>query len=142
MKRRQLLTGILGAMGVQMLTALPALSQTFVEQVITQLRAQGFQSIEVERTLLGRTRIAAHRTDGSREIVLNPNTGEILRDLWTSTSGRTSGRINIGSAAGEDSNSGPGGDDHKDNSGHGSGGGSGGGDDDDDDGDGGDDDED
>ena len=142
MKRRQLLTGILGAMGVQMLTALPALSQTFVEQVITQLRAQGFQSIEVERTLLGRTRIAAHRTDGSREIVLNPNTGEILRDLWTSTSGRTSGRINIGSAAGEDSNSGPGGDDHNDNSGHGSGGGSGGGDDDDDDGDGGDDDED
>lgn len=142
MKRRQLLTGILGAMGVQMLTALPALSQTFVEQVITQLRAQGFQSIEVERTLLGRTRIAAHRTDGSREIVLNPNTGEILRDLWTSTSGRTSGRINIGSAAGEDSNSGPGGDDDNDNSGHGSGGGSGGGDDDDDDGDGGDDDED
>ena len=134
MKRRQLLTGILGAMGVQMLTALPALSQTFVEQVITQLRAQGFQSIEVERTLLGRTRIAAHRTDGSREIVLNPNTGEILRDLWTSTSGRTSGRINIGSAAGEDSNSGPGGDDHNDNSGHGSGGGSGGGDDDGDDG--------
>ena len=141
MKRRQLLTGILGAMGVQMLTALPALSQTFVEQVITQLRAQGFQSIEVERTLLGRTRIAAHRTDGSREIVLNPNTGEILRDLWTSTSGRTSGRINIGSAAGEDSNSGPGGDDHNDNSGHGSGGGSGGGDDDEDD-DGGDDNED
>ena len=134
MKRRQLLTGILGAMGVQMLTALPALSQTFVEQVITQLRAQGFQSIEVERTLLGRTRIAALRTDGSREIVLNPNTGEILRDLWTSTSGRTSGRINIGSAAGEDSNSGPGGDDHNDNSGHGSGGGSGGGDDDGDDG--------
>ena len=141
MKRRQLLTGILGAMGVQMLTALPALSQTFVEQVVTQLRAQGFQSIEVERTLLGRTRIAALRTDGSREIVLNPNTGEILRDLWTSTSGRTSGRINIGSAAGEDSNSGPGGDDHNDNSGHGSGGGSGGGDDDEDD-DGGDDDED
>ena len=144
MKRRQLLTGILGAMGVQMLTALPALSQTFVEQVITQLRAQGFQSIEVERTLLGRTRIAALRTDGSREIVLNPNTGEILRDLWTSTSGRTSGRINIGSAAGEDSNSGPGGDDDNDNSGHGSGGsggGSGGGDDDEDD-DGGDDNED
>ena len=134
MKRRQLLTGILGAMGVQMLTALPALSQTFVEQVVTQLRAQGFQSIEVERTLLGRTRIAAHRTDGSREIVLNPNTGEILRDLWTSTSGRTSGRINIGSAAGKDSNSGPGGDDDNDNSGHGSGGGSGGGDDDGDDG--------
>ena len=141
MKRRQLLTGILGAMGVQMLTALPALSQTFVEQVVTQLRAQGFQSIEVERTLLGRTRIAALRTDGSREIVLNPNTGEILRDLWTSTSGRTSGRINIGSAAGEDSNSGPGGDDDNDNSGHGSGGGSGGGDDDEDD-DGGDDNED
>ena len=143
MKRRQLLTGILGAMGMQMLTALPALSQSFVEQVVTQLRAQGFQSIEVERTLLGRTRIAALRTDGSREIVLNPNTGEILRDLWTSTSGRTSGRINIGSNAGEDSNSGPGGDDHNDNSGQGSGGGSGGGDDDeDDDGDGGDDDED
>ena len=126
MKRRQILTGILGAMGLQMLTALPALAQTFVEQIVTQLREQGFESIEVERTLLGRTRIAALRSDGSREIVLNPNTGEILRDLWTSTSGRNSGRINIGSAAGEDDNSGPGGDDDNDSSGPGSGGGSGG----------------
>jgi hypothetical protein len=147
MQRRQVLAGILVAASVQVLAAFPALAATFVEQVVTQLRAQGFDAIKVERTLLGRTRIAALRADGSREIVLNPNTGEILRDLWTSQSGDTAGRINIGGDDGEDGNSGPGGgdddggddeggdghgghggggDDH-DNSGSGSGSGSGGG---------------
>lgn len=109
MKRRQLLNGILGAVGMQVLTAVPSFAATYVEQVVTQLRAQGFDAIEVERTLLGRTRIAAVRADGSREIVLNPNTGEILRDLWISKSGGATGQINIGNDDGENSNSGPGG---------------------------------
>ena len=111
MKRRRLLKGILLAAGVQALTALPSFAATFVEQVVSQLRAQGFEAIEVERTLLGRTRIAAVRADGSREIVLNPTTGEILRDLWTSKSGDVAGSINIGGNEPENGNSGPGGGD-------------------------------
>ena len=114
MKRRQLLTGVFAGLGVQVLAAVPATAATFVEQVVIQLREQGFSSIKVERTLLGRARIAARRVDGSREIVLNPNTGEILRDLWTSTSGASSGRIKIGSYGGGDGG-GP-----EDHSGHGS----------------------
>jgi hypothetical protein len=133
MKRRQVLTGILVAASVNAFAALPALAATFVEQVVTQLRAQGFDAIKVERTLLGRTRIAALRADGSREIVLNPNTGEILRDLWTSQSGDVAGSISIGGDNGTDGNSGPGGgddgDDGDDGEGHG---GHGGGDGDDD----------
>jgi hypothetical protein len=111
MKRRKLLNGILVAAGMQVLTALPSFAATYVEQVVSQLQAQGFEAIEVERTLLGRTRIAAVRADGSREIVLNPNTGEILRDLWTSKSGDAAGQINIGGDEGENGNTGPGGGD-------------------------------
>ena len=129
MKRRRLLKGILLAAGVQALTALPSFAATFVEQVVSQLRAQGFEAIEVERTLLGRTRIAAVRADGSREIVLNPTTGEILRDLWTSKSGGVAGSINIGGNEPENGNSGPGGGDSGgDGGGEGGSGHSGGGD--------------
>ena len=135
MNRRQVITAMLATVGVQAATAMPALAATFVEQVVTQLRAQGFDDIEVERTMLGRTRIAAERLDGSREIVLNPTTGEILRDLWTSKSGETSGQINIGDDSNSGSGSGTGSDDDNDDddggSGEGdnsgSGGGSGGG---------------
>lgn len=135
MKRRRLLKGILLAAGVQALTALPSFAATFVEQVVSQLRAQGFEAIEVERTLLGRTRIAAVSADGSREIVLNPNTGEILRDLWLTQSADGTTKVTIddnnaddgksGSGSGEDGdddeggNSGHGGSDGGDNSGDG-----------------------
>jgi hypothetical protein len=59
-----------------------AWAQGFADSVVGQLRAQGFDRIEVERTMLGRVRIQADHADGSREIILNPRTGEILRDLW------------------------------------------------------------
>lgn len=58
----------------------PALAQSPQEAVIAQLRAQGYESFTVGRTLLGRVRILASGIDRQREIVLNPRSGEILRD--------------------------------------------------------------
>ncbi|MCF8485810.1 MAG: hypothetical protein K9G71_11365 [Rhodobacteraceae bacterium] len=57
-------------------------AKTFTESVLDQLRNQGFDRISVQRTLLGRTQIIARGNGGRREIILNPRTGEILRDLW------------------------------------------------------------
>ena len=110
MNRRRLIIGGLAAGFVQ--AALPAMAATFVEQIVTQLQTQGYSDIAVETTWLGRARISAERADISREIVLNPNTGEILRDLSISKSGVESKRITIGDDSGDD------------NSGHGGGGGS------------------
>ncbi|MGL6209476.1 MAG: hypothetical protein ACRC14_06565, partial [Paracoccaceae bacterium] len=47
--------------------------------------------VQVERTLLGRERITGARGGGSREIIVNPNTGEILRDLWLNSDGEVKG---------------------------------------------------
>lgn len=78
MNRRTLLSGLMAAL------ALPgaARADSPVDDILARLRRQGFGSIRVERTLLGRTRILAARDGSLREIVLNPRTGEILRDLW------------------------------------------------------------
>ncbi len=154
--RREFLAGI--AVG---LAGAPALAQDIVGSIIGQLRDQGFGSVQQETTLLGRVRIIAERNDGRREIIVNPRTGEILRDLWTPKAGGigTVQIINEGSGKGggsngdddedddEDDEDGSGGDDEDDddeddsedggNSGSGGGGGGsggdGGGDDDDDD---------
>lgn len=78
MKRRMLL-----AVGLAVvLSGQAALAQSFTDSVVDQLRQQGFDRIEVERTLLGRTQIVAQGKGGRREIIFNPRTGEILRDLW------------------------------------------------------------
>ena len=50
--------------------------------VISQLRQQGYEDIRIGRTFLGRTRIIARSATVRREIILNPRTGEILRDYW------------------------------------------------------------
>lgn len=52
-----------------------------------ELRQQGFSQLRVTTTWLGRTRIEATGPSARREIVLNPNTGEILRDYTTTLSG-------------------------------------------------------
>jgi hypothetical protein len=83
MKRRAFLAGLAGAA----IAASPALAQDFVDDIIGQLKKQGFRSVVTERTLLGRVRILADRKDGQREIIVNPRTGEILRDLWTAFAG-------------------------------------------------------
>jgi hypothetical protein len=66
-------------------------AQGFADSVVDQLRRQGFSRISVGRTLLGRTQIVAEGNGGRREIILNPRTGEILRDLWQSNSNSGSG---------------------------------------------------
>ncbi len=61
---------------------LSAAAQSVEDQVVTQLRAQGFSEITVTRTWLGRLRFVAERDTLFRELVINPQTGEILRDYW------------------------------------------------------------
>lgn len=56
----------------------------FVTAVQQKLQSQGFTEISTSYTLLGRSRIVAHSQKGTREIILNPKTGEVLRDLWVS----------------------------------------------------------
>lgn len=51
-----------------------------VSDVLRALRFQGYREIWFERTLLNRIRIVAERRGRSREIVIDPRTGEILRD--------------------------------------------------------------
>ena len=70
---------------VLLLVALPLAgwAQSVEDQIVSQLRAQGFEKIEVSRSLLGRTVLRATSDQFDREMVFNPATGEILRDLVT-----------------------------------------------------------
>jgi hypothetical protein len=70
----------------------------YVNSVRDQLRQQGYRQISVSSTMLGRTRIVAKSKTGTREIIMNPRTGEILRDLWSSAQG-SSGPSIVGSDA-------------------------------------------
>lgn len=124
MKRRLILC-LVAALAL----AAPASATGLADAIVAQLRAQGFSEVSVGRTLLGRTRILAEGDAGVREIILNPNTGEILRDLYTAAEGGpalagpilTEGQSGSSSGKGsgdddaDDSN-----DDRSDNSGSGS----------------------
>ena len=131
MKRRL----FLAALGAGLIAAGTAHAENFADTIVRQLRSQGYTQVSVTSTWLNRTRIFAQSPDAEREIILNPRTGEILRDLYIGdssgariyddddNSGRGSG--NSGHGGGDDD------DDDGDNSGHGGGGsGEGGGDDD------------
>ena len=135
--RRQLVIGLVVG------TALtgPAWARDFASEIERRLTRQGYEIESVARTLLGRVRILARNADGEREIILNPRTGEILRDLWIS--GGRSGQSSILNDDDDDDrdddddddedDEDDDGDDGDDNSGSGSGGSdSGGGDGDDD----------
>lgn len=58
-----------------------------IDGIVSELAAEGYARIEVRRTLLGRVRIAARGNGYEREIILNPRTGEILRDFWDKEDG-------------------------------------------------------
>jgi hypothetical protein len=120
------------------LAAGPALAEDdFALALQDRLEKQGFEIEAVGRTWLGRVRILARDSRGEREIVLNPRTGEILRDVWL-----TGDRSGHGGDAGsveddpkeehDDDHSGSGGGGSGGNSGGGGGSGSGSGDDGDD----------
>lgn len=61
-------------------------AQSVQDQIIAQLRDQGFTEMTVNRTLLGRVRVVAIRDGVTRELVFHPQTGAILRDYWVTDS--------------------------------------------------------
>lgn len=83
MNRRRFLAA---ASSAALIAAGPA-QAAYEQDLIQQLKSQGYSGITVSSTLLGRTRIIARKKGGVREIILNPRTGEILRDLWTGADG-------------------------------------------------------
>ncbi len=104
-KRRTLLAyAVVAALG-----GTAAYGQDASEVLIGQLEDQGFRIVLIENTWLGRIRILAEKIGGTREIVLNPNTGEILRDLWTASArGGSSGKSAKGSGGGSGTGTGAG----------------------------------
>ena len=52
------------------------------DDIVRGLKRNGYRITEIGRTFLGRIRILATKDGGRREIIVNPVTGEILRDLW------------------------------------------------------------
>lgn len=81
MKRREFLTYACAGL----LVASPAFATDIEQSVLSQLRDQGFSTIQRSRTLLGRIRFVAVGPGMRREVILNPRTGEILRDFWKTT---------------------------------------------------------
>lgn len=78
MNRRSFLGAVLASVSL----GSAAEAKDYADDVLRQLRRNGYEVISVSRTLLGRTRIRATRKGGEREIILNAATGEILRDVW------------------------------------------------------------
>lgn len=63
------------------LGAASAEAASYEQRLIAHLRKLGYGEITLSFTLLGRAQIFAVSPDDTREIVLNPRTGEILRDF-------------------------------------------------------------
>ncbi|MGQ0610185.1 MAG: hypothetical protein ACT4N9_03640 [Paracoccaceae bacterium] len=74
--------GFIALLGAGLFSASVAAAETYADLIVRQLVDQGYANVTVETTLLGRVRIRAEGEYGLREIILNPRTGEILRDLW------------------------------------------------------------
>ncbi len=76
------------AIGAAMaLTPLPAAAGTVEDFFIKELKAQGYTEFETGYTWLRRLRIVALSPTYRREIIVNPRTGEILRDFWVRRDG-------------------------------------------------------
>ena len=72
---------IIACVLIPALTPQVASAEAVAEAIVRQLRALGYSEFDVSRTFLGRERIVARSKTRSREIVVNPRTGEILRDF-------------------------------------------------------------
>lgn len=84
MTRRKLL---LSAAGLLAGLAVPAAARNVESDVADRLAREGFRITRRSRTWLGRVRIEAARGKQQREIVLDPTTGEILRDYTDGSGG-------------------------------------------------------
>lgn len=131
MKRLRL---ILAAIAFVALPVQAALAD-YVQDLVAVLEDQGYREVSVERTLLGRTRILAVGKNGTRELILNARTGEVLRDIWIDRGGRSlPSELAAGDQSSDDGghdheDNGDGGDDHGDDGGNEGSGSDGGGDD-------------
>lgn len=66
--------------------AAPVRADNLQAEIVAQLHEQGYRRVTVSRTFLGRIRINAELGQSMREIVMNPLTGEILRDMQVNAS--------------------------------------------------------
>ena len=121
----------MGALVASAMGTSPVMADVYERTIVEQLQAEGFSSISTERTWLGRMRIVAENEQGQREIVINPNNGEVLRDLWMAEGGDPGNGPSVLSSVNRESGS-----SSSASSGGGSGGGGGGGGGQDDEGDG------
>ncbi|MGA0540080.1 hypothetical protein [Neotabrizicola sp. VNH66] len=110
MQRRHFLAG-LAALAV----AGPALADDdTVDEILRELEEDGYTVITLSNTWLGRVRILASGPRGTREIIVNPATGEVLRDLRRASSDKGGGDKGGGSGKGGDGSSHGGSDDDDD----------------------------
>lgn len=108
MKRRDFLVTVTAAL----LCGTGAHAKDYPDDVLRQLKGNGYVIQSVSTTLLGRTRIRASKGGGEREIVLNAATGEILRDVWVKErSDGKGGSLHDDNGEDDGGNSGSGGDD-------------------------------
>jgi hypothetical protein len=98
MRRRTFIFGL-----ASLAAATPAAAETLADRIVAELRRQGYSRISVSRTLLGRVRIAAVSRRHSREIIVNPRTGEILRDYWVDSDGSGATILDPDSSGGDGS---------------------------------------
>ena len=70
--------------------AAPAQDRDLLARLVFALRADGYDQIRTERTLLNRIRVIAGRAGERREIVIDPRTGEVLRDYSRERNGEVS----------------------------------------------------
>ena len=79
----------------------------YVQDMVAELAAAGFTYIEIHRTFLGRARLVAYSATEVREVILNPTTGEVLRDLAQEYAGNLPEQANDNAiAASENGNKG------------------------------------
>lgn len=65
-----------------------------VVDLVEDLAASGYTYIEIRRTFLGRAHVFAYLGSEIREVVINPTTGEVLRDLVMESDGELPSQAN------------------------------------------------
>ena len=86
-----------GQNGTTITYAAPGLAmRQNVQNMVEELTAAGFTYIEVRQTFMGRARFIAYSATKKREVVINPTTGEVLRDLSVDSAGAPQINANAG----------------------------------------------